>query len=576
MAAALASGVPACKLNCSPVSLLHSLHNKFSPVSNVDNLLMYPLRHSARTTTLLCRIFVLLLAGWTTTNIAAETPANKSLGARLPLNPPVVKTPAPTKEVKRSRSRKPPSDSDSILLRNAFVAKLYLEALEESPRSFNGEDRIHIAHWLASAHRTDDALKVLHLLAEQETYSLPVQLVLAKTWTLVEDYANAIAQTDLILASRPENKDAMAIRAAALRKHGNLALAIEQHRKLAALENSVSNQIGLAFSLLAAGEKVEAARILGEVRPQDPSQEDELYEAMDSLNRSTSPSIELSHKRFEDSEFNTAKEYNVTAKGTLGDYDLSFSYLRKAADDANKVFTANTIMGGVSANMTEEIKALGKFGTTTLGPDNASAQTVGQVKFNIQAATTKIVINYTQEVLSATSAAILKNIGLKLTSIAVVQPLPTRLTLAGSYARKQYSDGNSANDIQASLKYRLNVISPSISFGYAYQGLSFDHPARNAYFDPQKFTAHQLTLSSIWERDPFYIYLDFIYGNQSFTNNNVDKGDHFVGYSTATAGWNMSRNWTVELNAEWSSSSAINSPGVYSDLVFGGRLAYLF
>ena len=474
------------------------------------------------------------------------------------------------KEVRRVRDR------NSSVARKLNAAHLYLESLNFAPNAFEPSEKIRIARWFRSQNRVEDALDILEALANDQPAHIDTRLELARTRIALEQYASAISDLDDVLALDPNRRDALLMKAGALRKRGQVGAAIDQYDQLVKKDNGADARIGLFHSLVGAGRRVEARTVLSETATADESQQEEMQEAAADLAKSTRPSVEVSQSQYGDSDNSRSTSIALGVKGSVGDYDLLANVRRKSAEGATQTFVADTFTATVVTNVADAVKVSGRLGVTQLGPDVSAATTVGQLKVDLRLAATSIGVVYLQETLTANATLIEKNIQMSQSSINVNQPLPYRLTVKGAYTHKEFSDDNSGDDYFASIHYLLSRGSPALGVGYGYHYANFDHPGKKGYFDPQDFSANQVMLTGNWESDGYYVYFSMDLGQQDFSRNGFDQGRHFIAYGTATAGKALTAHWTAELNAEWSNSSGLERPEVYGDSMIGARISYTF
>ena len=175
-------------------------------------------------------------------------------------------------------------------------------------------------------------------------------------------------------------------------------------------------------------------------------------------------------------------------------------YRYKVADSGNQTGFAETFFLAAA----KSLKVAGKVGLSNLSEANYSVFfPTGQLKSDSLLGDTSVGFNYLNDTLTTTVVLIGNSIQTNQTGITLAQPIIKNIVLNAGYQHKDYSDNNSANDIQGAIQYMLFNDLPEVALSYKYRYLNFDHPGFHGYFDPQQYSSNTLSLSASYEQKKF-------------------------------------------------------------------------
>jgi tetratricopeptide (TPR) repeat protein len=456
------------------------------------------------------------------------------------------------------------------------LAWLYVEALTLAPAEFSTTDRLMVVQWLAGTGNHGGARTIAAQLVREEPGNQAARLALAKADVALERYRDALKQVDAVLAMAPHNKQAAMLRANVLYKRRAYRDAIAQFKDILSRGDDAEAQAGLAYALLAAGRSSEARDLLQETGTTAPAPAQALEQARKDISQARVTAADLVVSRYRDSDKNSSVESGVTLRGILGDWLLGGDFRTTHAVSEDAEYRIDVVDASIAGNLTDQLRLFTKAGFVQHVAEEFSPIAIGEIKLDAQSSLLRTVLDVSHEHLTNTASVIDKGITMTQASLALSGALPGRSSMSGRYTRREFSDGNSADRVELSLRAGLHAQAPYLSVGYGYQYMNFLRPAHNGYFDPQDYSAHQGLATLGWDYGPLYLLLDGVIGQQAYSRNGVDQGRESFIYANLTVGAALTRYMTLEFNGEWNNPAAFFSPDKYGESTVGGRLSFTF
>ena len=448
------------------------------------------------------------------------------------------------------------------------AAEEFVKALSLSPSPFTRQERLQMAIAISWADRLDDAIRVLQALLAEDQQDRDARIHLAKVLSWSDRLQEAEAEADIVLKDYPENQDALLVKANTLRWRGEAAASIPVYEKALAQGENFDVRIGLASAYLAIGKKETAKETGSTLKPSFPYQVKELKKFQDALcaTRPAGPGIQYSY--YKDSDDNRENRYALFFGFWVHDWESEVRYdLFDAVDPVRKEKAEDVLFRTYSRHGTIGTGA----GLGVIRTDSRSGNTViGHLKADVDLGWGTVGVSAAREVLTDTAQLIENEIVRSSEALFLSQRTTERLSFFESYIRSDYSDGNGANDVRFAFKYTAATRGPKIDTGYRFRYLDFRRQSGSGYFDPEDFTVHQVFLSLYDEHQGFYVFFEPYVGYQSFTRYGAGNSETIAGAS-ATAGWNMKRCTSFEINAEGGNNAGATAAG-FKYYLIGFRL----
>jgi tetratricopeptide (TPR) repeat protein len=456
------------------------------------------------------------------------------------------------------------------------AAELYLKALATAhDNTFSAEQLNTIALRLMEGGVPAEAERIFRKLSAEQPGNNAIRLNLAKALVKQEDWEQAIVESEKILVADDLNLQALLIKADCLSKQKKYSEAIQVYHLILENENDFEARVGLTYSLMAIGQNAEAQKNILLVNDEEKWQEQELEELSHEFNSVTQPIIELINNNYSDSDNNATSEYGFSVKSDIKDWALTSGYLYKSASGNLNNDSAESFYASAARNINDHMRLTGTLGLSVLSRPSSTILPTGQLKLDTHLGEDALTLNFTEDTLTTTAALIGNALQMSQFGFTVKHPLTRRINLTGGYLFKDVSDGNTANDLQASAQYTVFKKQPSLMLAYKYRYLNFDHPAHHSYFDPQDFNSHALALMAGYENSIYYTNLGLELGRQSFWRNNQYQSNLY-GYANLSVGIKPTRNLLLECNMEGSNSAAAQSANGFTYYIIGARFSYMF
>ena len=156
------------------------------------------------------------------------------------------------------------------------AAKYYVKAL--SLGKFPEEERLQLAVGISWGGMFSEAAEEFRAIAAQDPANLKAGIGLARTLFWMNDNAGALEETEKVLKQAPGDRDALLIRANALRRSDKINEALAIYSELMETGPDFDTRSGYAYALLAKGDRPAAISAARSLKPQYPYQKRELAE----------------------------------------------------------------------------------------------------------------------------------------------------------------------------------------------------------------------------------------------------------------------------------------------------------
>lgn len=455
----------------------------------------------------------------------------------------------------------------------AEASREYVAALSLS-RDFPTAERVRMAVGISWADRLDDAVRELRAVLADEPENIPARIHLARTLSWQSRLDEAIAEADRVLSGEPENRDALLVKANALRWQGKTEAALPIYQGLLTGRDDFDARIGLAYSLLARGDKKEAQQNVALLKPSYAYQERDLKRLREEINSATNHTVTAGYTYYRDTDDNRYDRYALSYTYREPDWSVTAQYLLSDDRDPSRGNDVNSFLLGGYARVG------GRFGIGTgVGAhlvNNSDTNTIMTWRFNADADVGKGVVGVgvRKELYIDTAELVEKRIRVLALNAYASQRLTDRFSLYGGYTWRDYSDDNNSYDLTISPSYTLYDKNPVVRTGYRFRYQDFDRQSRGGYFDPDNFISHQIFVSLDWKRDRFSLFLEPYGGHQSFDRNNAHTSDLFGGIN-GTVSYRIVKGLVAEVNGEFG-NYAVGATSGYEYYLVGTRLAYSF
>jgi len=453
------------------------------------------------------------------------------------------------------------------------AAREYVAALSLS-RDFPGAERVRMAVGISWADRLDDAVRELRAVLADEPGNVPARIHLARTLSWQGSLDEAIAEADRVLSGEPGNRDALLVKANSLRWQGKTDTAIPIYQGLLTGREDFDARIGLAYALIAQGDKKGARQNLPLLKPAYAYQERDLKRLLEEIENATNHTVAAGYTYYSDTDDNRYDRWDLSYTYQEPGWSATAQYLLSADRDPTRDNDVNSfLVGGYG-------RVGGRFGVGAgLGVhlvSNNDTNTIMTWRLNADADVGKgaVGVGVRKELYLDTAELVEKRIRVLAVNTYASQRLTERFSLYGGYTWRDYSDDNSSHDLTISPSYTVYAGNPVVRTGYRFRYLDFDRQSRGGYFDPDNFISHQIFVSLDWKKDRFSLFLEPYGGHQSFDRNNAHTSDFFGGIN-GTVSYRIVRGLVVEVNGEFG-NYAVGATSGYEYYLLGTRLAYSF
>lgn len=449
-----------------------------------------------------------------------------------------------------------------------LAAEEYIKALT-LPHDFSAEERLRMATVISWAGRLREArYHLAKILAETPSFTA-ARIQYARTLLWSGEFDASLKEIDHALTEKPGDRDALLVRANALRLKGNVRSALPLYADLVDKKDDYDAREGLTYGFLADGNRIAADKSLSLLKPAFPYQEKSLVELKDTRDRLFNPSLAPGFTYYDDSDGNKVWRYFATGTTWINNWKLNLDYIHThGTDDFRSKDSDDLVLSGYS-----RMPFHGGIGGSIGLADNGRFLT-GSIRGDLDFSGGSVGVNIAKYLPRDTAELLEKDIRVLSSTFSVFHRPTDRITLFASYSYRDYSDSNNANDLTATISY-LTLRQPvGVSIGYRVRFLDFRRQSRGGYFDPDNFISHVVFGNLSFETSRIYGYVEPYIGYQRYKRYHENHEDYITG-GLGALGYRFSKHLAVELTGE-GSDGGIGVSGAYNYYQVGGRIIFTF
>lgn len=437
------------------------------------------------------------------------------------------------------------------------AAELYAKALDTSRGNFTEEERTDIAIRISWGDMFSRSIEELRQIVSSGSSNLRARIHLARVLSWSGDYAGSLTETEKVLAENPANREALAVKAAVLRWKGDYGASIAIYGGILSEKEDFDARLGLTYALIAKGEKKAAKKSMELLKPASSYEKSEYEKLEQALADAVSPTLEARYSYYNDTDSNQVRRYALGYGFRADNLRVDAKYVHTDGEDDLRKADADSLLlnGSYRLNGTYGVNA--GIGYHLLSNSGRSSFVTGGVRAEANALGGAFGAAVSRDVLLDTARLI--ESGVSMTGYGVYARIPAanRLMLYGGISYRDYSDGNSAFELNLSPVYR--VLKP-VSAGYRFKYLDFDRQSGSGFFDPEGYVSNQVFVSVDYARGRMYSKIEPHAGHQSFTRYGEANSGFYAGGS-AVLGYKAARGLLFEIDAEGGSSAIGTAAG---------------
>ncbi len=453
------------------------------------------------------------------------------------------------------------------------AAEQYIPALAHYG-GFGEKDRLQMAIYIAWGDRTKEAIAEVRAILAINPGNIEARVNLARFLSWANELSPAIEEADRVLAASPGNRDALLVKANALSWRGDYDLAIPIYRDLLKKGDNFDARLGLANALLASGKRAEAEQTAMPLQPAYPYQERELGKFRTALGKIKLHDIDLRYSYYRDTDHNYYNRVTASYTYNPGVWHAGATFRQTRAWDDIRSDRAEDFAVNFYAQVIKFLGIGGGMGITQTTSEHDHLFVTGQVKADATILSGTAGASFSREAFTDTAQLIQNGITYTNASAYFSQKLVDGLTLFGSYSYRNYSDNNSANDIQLSPRYALFAGNPTINVGARFRYLDFARQTGHGYFDPNYFQSYGIFVSAYGELGDLYGYLEPYGGYQTFKRYGAGHDDLYGGVN-GSVGYHITKNVLFEAEGEFG-NYAMGTTAGFEYYLIGARIGLTF
>lgn len=438
----------------------------------------------------------------------------------------------------------------------------YLLALDMARGSFTSSERVEMASRISWAGEYAKAEAELRLVLTEDPSNTEGRIQLTRVMSWAGELERALAEIETVLAAEPANTEALLVKASIFRWKGDNAGAIGIYRDVLGRRDDFDARVGLAYALLAAGDKSEAVKERALVKASNAYQEKEVAPLDRALDAATRPSLDSRYSYYNDTDFNQVRRFSLVYGFWAGDIKADTRYVRTDAHDRFRDNYADSLFaGGSFKSRGGRSPGLGAgVGLHRLGNRDSSGFITANIKAEEDIMGGRLGLALSNDLLTDTAALIENGVRMSSYSVYGSRPVTGRLTVYAAAGYRRYSDSNTAYDMNITPVYLLLKDGPRLSLGYRLRYLDFDRQSGSGFFDPDNFISNQVFAPASFESGRFYAALEPYFGYQLYKRYSESNSGWFGGGSLA-AGYKVAGPLAIELNAEGGNSAVGTAAG---------------
>jgi|GEM_PF-578407 len=444
----------------------------------------------------------------------------------------------------------------------------YLKALTLS-KTFTADERLRMATVLSWAGNLSEARLKLNSLLEENPSFIRARIQLARILLWSGEFDAALKEVDKVLATAPDNRDALLVRASALRLRGNFRTSIPLYNDLVKKIDDYDAREGLTYAYLLSDDRVATDKSLPLLKPNFTYEEKSFNELKEMRDIRFNPSLSPGFTFYHDSDDNDVWRYFLNGTVWLGNWKTSIDYTHTDAKDLN----GSMLTDGVVLSTYSRMPFYGGIGGSVGLADSGHAVT-WSARGDVDIPSGSIGARVGVDSLSDTAGVLRNNIHALNAALSGSLRPTDRISLFGIYNYRDYSDDNYSHDVLASASYLVLRRPAAIAIGYRARYLDFKRQSGGGYFDPNNFIANMLFVNLSFENGPIYGYAEPYGGYQSFTRNG--EGNYsYVGGGVGMIGYRFTKHLAAEATAEGGNYAA-GASGAWTYYQIGARLIITF
>jgi tetratricopeptide (TPR) repeat protein len=425
---------------------------------------------------------------------------------------------------------------------NKAAAVKYEEALALS-HDFPLDQRLRMATIMSWGGKLKEAGNELEAILLQEPSDIPARLQYARVLLWMSAMDDAIREADAILAFQPGNRDAILVKADALRRKGFYRDADRLYNGLLTEKETFDMRVGQTYSYLTRGNRLETDESMALLKPHYLYEQEELAKLQIERDWAFRPRLYGGVTFYNDKDDNEVTTYSTGGQFWLGNWKTNLDYSHVTARAPGFSNESDNVQLSTYSRMPWYGGLGGGVGLAQGDIMTWKALADFDVLYG------SVGLLAAREAYSSTAELIEKDIRALYLSASIIHRPTDRITLSSSYGYRDYSDDNRSHDVQVSAAYLFHRI-PAISAGYRFRYLDFRRQSYGGYFDPDNFIANSVFVNlSYWSTHVFG-YLEPYFGYQTFDRYGESKSETFYG-AAGSIGYRITDRIALEGNAEW-------------------------
>jgi tetratricopeptide (TPR) repeat protein len=422
------------------------------------------------------------------------------------------------------------------------AAVKYEEALALS-RNFPLDQWLRMATVMSWGGKHKEARHELEAILAQAPSNLPARLQFARVLLWMSAMDAAIREADTILAFQPGNRDAILVKADALRRKGFYRDADRLYKSLLIEKEAFDVREGQTYSYLTGGNRLKTDESMVLLKPHYLYEQKEMERLHIDRDWAFRPRLYGGVTFYNDKDDNEVTTYSAGTQFWLGNWKTNLDYSHVSARAPGLSNESDNVQLSTYSRMPWYGGIGGGVGLAQGGIMTWKALADFDVLYG------SVGLLAAREAYSNTAELVEKDIRALILSASIIQRPTDRITLSGSYSYRDYSDDNSSHDVQASAAYLFLRI-PAISAGYRFRYLDFHRQSYGGYFDPDNFIANSVFVNLSFWTNRVYGYLEPYIGYQIFDRYGESRSETFYG-AAGSLGYRVTDRIAIEGNAEW-------------------------
>lgn len=453
---------------------------------------------------------------------------------------------------------------------SVLAADAYRNALELDPNAFTLDERTQMAVRMSWEDMLEESADELRAVLATDPGHLEARVHLARVYSWADDLGAAIKEADRILDVFPSNADALLIKADSLEWQGRSQSAIPLYRRSIFRGDSFDARVGLAYALLASGDRAEASEHARSAFASIPAQEERLEDLIESIEATSAPRFSVGHTYYEDSDDNRVRRTTITSSFGLGNFDFDSSISRTRTEGPGEVRRTENVSIGMFTSLGEHLGVgAGVHGTRFEG-EGSFGRPSARLEFRSRVLDGELGARFSREILVDTVDLVESRTGATRASVYGNLPVSRRVSISAEYGQRRLSDQNRAHEAGAGVRVDMAGVA---SAGYRMRYVDYERSSA-AYFAPNTYVSHRVFVSAGQEWEHVYAYAEVYLGPQRFERNDFTTEELSVG-GWLSVGFRPASFLTIELFGETGDMAAGSVSG-FRYFSLGPRISLVF